>query len=60
MRTAARLAQLIFLFGFSRGAFTVRVLAGLIFRCGLLRPNHPHFQPPSIARTICTRLIAKT
>ena len=26
----------IFLFGFSRGAFTVRVLAGLIFRCGLL------------------------
>ncbi|MGZ8874734.1 MAG: DUF2235 domain-containing protein [Halobacteriota archaeon] len=25
----------IFLFGFSRGAFTVRVLAGLIYRCGL-------------------------
>lgn len=27
----------IFLFGFSRGAFTVRALAGLIHRCGLLR-----------------------
>jgi uncharacterized protein (DUF2235 family) len=27
----------IFLFGFSRGAFTVRVLAGLILRCGLVR-----------------------
>ena len=25
----------VFLFGFSRGAFTVRVLAGLIYRCGL-------------------------
>ena len=25
----------IFLFGFSRGAFTVRALAGLIYRCGL-------------------------
>jgi uncharacterized protein (DUF2235 family) len=28
----------VFLFGFSRGAFTVRVLAGLIHRCGL--PTH--------------------
>lgn len=26
----------IFLFGFSRGAFTVRALAGVIFRCGVL------------------------
>jgi uncharacterized protein (DUF2235 family) len=26
----------IFLFGFSRGAFTVRILAGLILRCGLV------------------------
>lgn len=30
----------IFLFGFSRGAFTVRVLAGLLHRCGLLLPMH--------------------
>jgi uncharacterized protein (DUF2235 family) len=30
----------IFLFGFSRGAFTVRVLAGLLCRCGLLLPEH--------------------
>ncbi|MDQ8188356.1 DUF2235 domain-containing protein [Pelagicoccus sp. SDUM812002] len=29
----------IFLFGFSRGAFTVRTLSGLIARCGILRPN---------------------
>jgi uncharacterized protein (DUF2235 family) len=33
----------IYLFGFSRGAFTVRVLAGLLFRCGLLRPDTPNF-----------------
>ena len=30
----------IFMFGFSRGAFTVRVLAGLLSRCGLLLPKH--------------------
>ena len=35
--------SVIYLIGFSRGAFTVRVLAGLIHRCGLLRPNHEHF-----------------
>jgi uncharacterized protein (DUF2235 family) len=29
----------VFLFGFSRGAFTVRVLAGLIYRCGLPPKN---------------------
>lgn len=29
----------IFLFGFSRGAYTVRVLAGLIHKMGLLRPE---------------------
>ena len=27
------------LFGFSRGAFTVRALAGLIYRCGLAQPT---------------------
>ncbi len=26
----------IYLFGFSRGAFTVRSLAGMIYKCGLL------------------------
>ena len=30
----------IYLFGFSRGAFTARVVAGLINRLGLLRPGH--------------------
>jgi|RhiMetStandDraft_8_1073273.scaffolds.fasta_scaffold26075_1 uncharacterized protein (DUF2235 family) len=29
----------IYLFGFSRGAFTVRALAGLLFRCGLPGKN---------------------
>jgi uncharacterized protein (DUF2235 family) len=28
-------SDLLFLFGFSRGAFTVRALAGLLYRCGL-------------------------
>ena len=28
----------VFLFGFSRGAFTVRSLAGMLFKCGLLEP----------------------
>jgi len=31
----------IFLFGFSRGAFTARSLAGFIARCGLLKPGAP-------------------
>lgn len=31
----------IFLFGFSRGAFTARSTAGMIARCGLLRPGSP-------------------
>ncbi len=31
----------VFIFGFSRGAFTARSLAGLIARCGLLRPTSP-------------------
>ena len=30
----------IFLFGFSRGAYTVRSLAGLIRNCGILTPNN--------------------
>jgi uncharacterized protein (DUF2235 family) len=30
----------VFLFGFSRGAFTVRALAGLIYRCGLPQCGH--------------------
>jgi uncharacterized protein (DUF2235 family) len=32
----------IFLFGFSRGAFTVRALAGLLHRCGLPRTDVAH------------------
>lgn len=33
----------IYLFGFSRGAFTVRALAGLIHRCGLLKRTDLEF-----------------
>jgi uncharacterized protein (DUF2235 family) len=33
-------AQL-FIFGFSRGAFTARSLAGFISKCGLLKPGSP-------------------
>ncbi len=29
----------VYLFGFSRGAFTVRALAGMLYKCGLLRPD---------------------
>lgn len=35
----------IYLFGFSRGAYTVRCIAGVIARCGLLRPEHIRFAP---------------
>lgn len=31
----------IYLFGFSRGAFTARSLAGMLSKCGLLRPGAP-------------------
>jgi uncharacterized protein (DUF2235 family) len=30
----------VYIFGFSRGAFTARSLAGLIYRCGLLQRDH--------------------
>lgn len=35
----------IFLFGFSRGAFTVRVLSGLLAECGLLTKRDNHYAP---------------
>lgn len=38
MRTV-RTGDTIFIFGFSRGAFTARVVAGLIHRCGVLKPE---------------------
>ena len=34
----------LFLFGFSRGAFTVRTLAGMIARCGLIDVACPEFR----------------
>jgi Uncharacterized alpha/beta hydrolase domain (DUF2235) len=38
----------IFLFGFSRGAFTVRAVAGMVNLCGLLRPWHVNMLPSLI------------
>ncbi len=35
----------VYLFGFSRGAFTVRVLSGLISQCGLLTKGDIHYAP---------------
>jgi uncharacterized protein (DUF2235 family) len=35
----------VFLFGFSRGAYTVRVTAGLLYALGLLPPNNPNLVP---------------
>ena len=35
----------IFLFGFSRGAFTARALAGMVHACGLLRREDEHLLP---------------
>jgi uncharacterized protein (DUF2235 family) len=38
----------IFLFGFSRGAYTVRCLAGVIAKCGV--PRHPAKRPDELLR----------
>ena len=35
----------LFFFGFSRGAFTVRILSGLITTCGLLTKGDSHYGP---------------
>lgn len=35
----------LYLFGYSRGAFSVRSLAGLIRRCGIVRRRHVHRAP---------------
>lgn len=40
----------LFLFGFSRGAFTVRSLAGLIRNCGILRRDALYILPGAIAQ----------
>jgi uncharacterized protein (DUF2235 family) len=40
----------IYLFGFSRGAFTARSLSGLIAKCGLLKPGAPISLPQLYAR----------
>ena len=39
----------IFIFGFSRGAYTARSLCGLIRKCGILRPEHLQRVPEAMA-----------
>lgn len=38
----------IFLFGFSRGAYTARAVAGMIHKCGLLYPNNDNLLPYAV------------
>ena len=38
-------ADKVFLFGFSRGAFTARALAGMLYKCGLLEPGNENLIP---------------
>ncbi|WP_372995021.1 phospholipase effector Tle1 domain-containing protein [Marinobacter sp.] len=38
----------IYLFGFSRGAYTVRSLCGLINNCGILKRPDAHYRPPNL------------
>ncbi len=49
-------ADQVFLIGFSRGAFTVRVLAGLVYRCGL--PSQSVAQSPDRFQQYFTRAYA--
>ena len=39
----------IWLFGFSRGAYTVRCLAGFLNKCGILRRDHAHEIPDAFS-----------
>lgn len=47
----------VFLFGFSRGAFTVRSLAGMICRCGLLDREAFLDRPPGERRRALRRIL---
>ena len=38
----------IYMFGFSRGAYTVRAIAGLVTTCGLLHPNSQNLIPEAL------------
>jgi uncharacterized protein (DUF2235 family) len=40
-----RTGDRIFLFGFSRGAYAVRALAGVLHKCGLLEPHNDNLLP---------------
>src|SRR5436190_14633085 len=51
----------VFLFGFSRGAFTLRALAGMVHLFGLLKPNQ-HATAPDVVRSYAeseARIIAE-
>ena len=38
----------IYIFGFSRGAYTARILAGLIYEIGILKPEQIHLAPAAL------------
>ncbi len=38
----------VYLFGFSRGAYTIRAVAGLIYKCGLLHPDNTNLIPEAM------------
>jgi uncharacterized protein (DUF2235 family) len=38
----------VYLFGFSRGAYTIRAVAGLIYKCGLLQPDNTNLIPEAM------------
>lgn len=45
---AGTLSDCIYIFGFSRGAHTARVLAGLIYEIGILRPEQIHLSKAAL------------
>src|SRR4030095_10762393 len=47
----------LFLFGFSRGAYTIRALAGMFHNCGLLEPDRDNLLPN--AMKVYERVTAK-
>jgi uncharacterized protein (DUF2235 family) len=46
----------LFLFGFSRGAFTVRTLASMIYQCGIVDVSHPHLASKAALERAVSRI----
>jgi uncharacterized protein (DUF2235 family) len=50
----------IYIFGFSRGAYTARALAGMLLRPGLMRPGSENLLPYAVESTPSTGISPKT